>query len=786
MPRRVDELTLHKRNVLSNQSYMITIDPVDNEVYRTPVAEFRGAQTFVSANPPGNKPEDTQLPNYLPNDTFYHITGNGIELFVWDEPNKRWVSKGFIDGARIWTSQILVGNASLLTNTDVAYKNVLVKNGDWFHNPVRGIMYGPYDATNGFNFATTDPNKVSFLRSDHVNEFTSLDDDKIQQPLTDPDFKAVILAAVTNANHKMWMPKDGDVLHIKAFGSGTHGGKKYVFSLTRFMAAPGGSSHIEKVIAGFCGSDPLLNWKYAREAAVFVQDTAPTWNNSKYRKGDAIVDSGRGLIYQGYKELAVQPATLVDNFESVLTMKGNVIWTTDLEPGVDDSKYATGDYIISQSHKTPRMHGPYVPGKIKATEAWPLTAVLRAPMRHAEASNIAPTTAWAGDYPVHKGAYIVKGDLWEMVYSADKQVYLSTGAVLNNVAKTIVWGTAKTHAHPTRNHVEATKVWPLKDDLKYYQGDMIENESGDVHGPYVEGAADDQAAWKYFRSTRAQKIVATTSPVAPTFTPSGTNGSPQWGSVILKTFDQLQAPVASTTTSKALVFDAKVSADGTAITWLNRRSLHGVRFFSSPLFTQPVKSDADYTNGDFMDTASGLRYGPYQEGKGADTAAWPFYGTVRGPSRLVIDRAFDWLPSTDSSGRKLNGVDTLMHIGDEVIVNVTGSTRNKQRSFMVTQVDVSGNIQWSAPRNPNESKLHAVSVMARPDFEDKDYWAGDTAIIKTGAVFGPYIEGQTTKEDAWPDFVTVSNGVFIFDKTTGEKYELSVDNGNVEFLKEVP
>jgi spore coat protein CotH len=76
--------------------------------------------------------------------------------------------------------------------------------------------------------------------------------------------------------------------------------------------------------------------------------------------------------------------------------------------------------------------------------------------------------------------------------------------------------------------------------------------------------------------------------------------------------------------------------------------------------------------------------------------------------------------------------------------------------------------------------------MARPAFEDKDYWAGDTAIIKTGAVFGPYIEGQTTDADAWPEFVTVANGVFIFDKTTGQKYELSVDNGNVEFLKEVP
>lgn len=748
---------------------------------------------------------------YIDGDTFIQDSSEGLLQYLWDDVNSVWSSPTKLNGLRVLTASDFPDEIQLdlrATNflSDKAFSN------DYYLNKTLNLLFS-YSATTGFAFGSQTFDSYQGFRAPTTHEIQGTDMWGYQDPIQYIfDVVTSDTSPLSDKEKRVYrMPIHQDRYHIKLEDDEGHGGFVWYFDaaipvdvLNTFRWQ---DALIDKLGISQT-AQPLDARYYFREAKTFNENGTPVQNNKKYRQGDNVFDVVNGVLYYNYNEFA--PANTTDLgvlFEGQTTLAGSSLKTAQIsgvwqDPTADDSKYKQGDYIFTKSRNTPRIHGPYKFGANTDKEAWPLFSVLRQPIVHVNTSATALINSFdVSEYPVDiNGDMIVDGDTWEKVYVADlananddtKRVTLSKGVVIDYTANTLDWGTETTNNRPSQFWRQDTVGQPVRDDNSYYSGDYKLTLDGAIYGPYAEGAADNTTAWPFFTSLRANKSVRALD-VATNYVPSQANNATEWGGATIAEGDTLYAYFAGSTSGKMkeyLATDIDV-ADANKITW-TEIGKPAVKHFINDL-TWPTVNDANYTDGDFIENGSGIRFGPYVEGQlTADfKTAWPVSTVVRAARKFskngflfATQDVNTFLPVTgtyeiEDTAWGVDNQNLMLVVGDTFTFN---GTDGKVKTFEVQAVDYSAeNNSLVAVDDGGSSTIHNSNATATPQRNDNLYSTGDFIINGNGVMYGPYVEGQATDVLAWPLKQSLRDNVGIIADTgsvdAGKNWKFVVENG---------
>lgn len=463
-----------------------------------------------------------------------------------------------------------------------------------------------------------------------------------------------------------------------------------------------------------------------------------TWQDDEtYTEGDLIYSTD-GSIFGPYVLGQITPAAAwpiyVTRPDQIFTETSATI---DLLPDPDNTVYRSGDYLMytvtAGVVSLPMMFGPYDETANAGVGSWPLLSVLRSPIDYNLLSvnaTFAVHAAITDALYLAEGAPVV-GDTVIRIYT-DAGGAGPTGKVDERIITAIDFFVGGiTYAAPT--NPKFGQKWDSgiagrlpQDDNMFSTGDILTSTTGMIFGPYVEGAIDDETAWP-LRASRS--------------------------------------PIIFSITEGAVDF-------------------------------LPVVDNTIYIDGDYLIYTMTLgavdlpiMFGPYDSATGG---IWNFNSYLRPPMVINFGAANSVFVEHDSADDTLFTARGMPMVGDSVLQSfsdaTTGLVTGKRTIKVITNVDqTTGLITYAAPFNANPTKTWAATGAGRGPFDDNIYTDGDYLQTTSGAIYGPYLEGQITDTLAWPVrtlapseqpiLITQEGGV-------GAVFELKIDENNQIFLEE--
>ncbi|BAV81234.1 hypothetical protein [Vibrio phage VCPH] len=774
MPKKVSGLTLEDRANLTNAFQVVVTNPVDYELFRVPVTQFRGASAFVGDEAPTLNPADPLIPSYIDGDFFIEESEAGHILHIWDNTNTAWTSRTKLNGTRVLTAtdypdeiNLDLREAAFIAPEGTTYEN------DYYLNKTLDLLYGGYSGINGFTFGSVTFQGYTAFRKPVVFDVEIDDVAKYDEPgaaIQDYiDNRLVDLADKL----KYRQPIHGDVYHLKMNTNDGHEGYIYIFDGS---IVPTGATFAENIEACFgldaVGGDKTLLKAHARAEQNWNIEGAPVQNDLKYLQGDNVLDVTKGVLYYGYNEgLPDNTTNLGDLFTGQTVLSGSSLKTSQdddgnwVTPTANTSKYQSGDYILAKDNETARIHGPYNFDATTDKEAWPLYTVLRPAIFHDIASTDTVPSGYSTDYPIFGGKMVVAGDYLRIIYTADVKEYLHTrGVVITEPTDTddgtLEWDLDyRENGHQFRlTNVTDTGI-PTVDNAKFYDGELVLNAKGNLY-KYVEDFVNDPAVHSFellngLRPSVLHVVDTTTkADLAWEYTPDTDNESADWGTAVVQRGDDLEVRYSD---DKVVIYSAtEVAGDGT-ITWGNERHKMPLKREVLSNTTLPTADNMKYRKGDLV-VLSDLAVYEYDEDENTGSGGWVFARVDREETVYYIEistNSYDPVSGTTAGDMQLNLPSPIgkvtAKIGDKIIAEITTSSSNKRVGWVVTATP-SNALVTLTKFNPDATKTHVdTNTTTFPSRDDDEYSTGDYYVSETtGWLHGPYTEGETSDSDAWP------------------------------------
>ena len=775
MPKLVNQLDLKNRSQLTNAYQVLATDPLDFEIYRVPVTNFRGAGVFVSQNEPTTNPEDNTLTEYINGDVFIQESSNGLQYYSWDSVNSVWKSETKLNGLRVLTAIDFPDEVNLdLRDTNFISSKAYAD--DYYLNKSLQLLFS-YSPTVGFQFGSTTFSGYEAFRAPTVFDFQGKD----AQGYTNPKLylHEYFASSTSDLNKRRYsLPILNDNVHIKLENDEGHGGWVWYFKPQRDVTNASNyfDNYNEKLGVDVGGLD-ITNRFHAREAKVWNENTTPVQNNKKYRQGDSVLVLTSGVLYYNYQEDA--PDNTIDLgvlFEGQTILSGSALKTAQdvdgnwVTPTANDSIFQNGDYILTKEGGTPRIHGPYKFGASSDVEAFPLYTILRSPIEHVVNWDDAVIISYLGDYPYNAdGVMIAPNDVLHAIYTAGVKEYLHPrGAIIDYITKIIDWQlNSRVPLHPTRITHSTAVGEPSIDNLVYYDGEIVRNVSGDLFKYVEDFVTPADSSFLQLPNLRAN-ITHIVETADGDYVPDVINGSSDWGGSSVNDNDTLEVRCTAVGSTKVVAYTAEVNEVNDILTWVNRRNLLGVRAFESTNFGDPDIDDNIYTHGDYIVNASGRKY-KYDEL--SNPSVWNFVEWVRAPEVYSITKVNGYVPAVFSQYFvETDFTQKRIKVGDKFVVNVDGTTNGKNYYYYCTQEEPV--LTFSEKVYRRSTTVFTEITPDRPNLNDADYSTGDFLDNPlTGWRYGPYVEGAVDNTTAWPDF---RSETILTDGATG-KYRVGRD-----------
>ncbi len=740
MPRKVSSLALEANKNVVNGHQVVVTDPTNFSLFRVPVSEFRGASLFTSDIAPTETPEDITIPAYHANDLFLQRTTGGEFIFKRNPTNSAWVNESKLNGLRVLTAD----DFDPALNLDDRTTNFLhdsIFEGDYYLNRKYNILFGGYSAVLGFHFDFDNFEGYQTFRAPTTFTMQGTDALGYDNPV---QYLADYLADVGVSDedkYRIRRPIHGD--NVRLLLEGDEGHEGYWFEFDESIPTTAGDfelAYLTKLGTDGIQTDVKRNW---RQPKVWNETLAPVQNSKKYLQDDIVFDLNLGVMYYEYNEAAPVPTTdlgVLFGGQTVLKAEGIKLaqandgsWST---PTKDDNIYKNGDIILTKEGNTPRLHN-YVFGAADDASAWPLFSVLRCSVGHDYLSTDTAIIAYTTDYPYINGTMVVDGDTYVSTYTPNvKTKHYNEGCVIDYDNKNITWGANYVHGHPTRVSFANTDNIPTRDDLIYYEGEIIRNNLGDLF-KYVEGQSSNVDAFEVIPNLRAKAHVVVEDTDGD-YIPDVNQGA----IFVASDNDTLEVRCTATNSDKIVLYTAKVDEVGGTIEWVDRRSKYGTRTHQLNTFDEPLPDNDLYVTGEFCVNSSGRRY-EYTE---TPAGGWIFHDWVRAPHVFEISEENTYVPNLDLKTMVTTVSPMRLQIGDQILVNVNGSSTGKQFAYDLIIGEV-----LSGRYNPNLHRVHTSTDITPPVQNDSDYSEGDYMDNGvTGWRYGPYVEGAANDLDAWP------------------------------------
>lgn len=826
MPKKVSDLTLKNRSELTDAYQVVVTDPTDYKLYRCSVPNFRGASVFTSENEPTTNPENPLYPEYIAGDIYIQETSEGKVLYDWDNLNKVWINQTKLNGIRVLTASDFPDEINLdlrTTNftTSKAYSN------DYYLNKVANLLY-QYSPTQGFQFGSTSFEGYQAFRAPEVWSFQGKDVTGYLDLIAYISDHLINSTDTDENKRKLYHPIHQDSFHVSLENDEGHGGWFWDFNSTNSVGA---FQEYYNCFALKVGIDPttpesvdassILVRKHWREAKTWNQPDVPVQNDKKYRQGDNVFVTEKGIIYYDYQEGLPDGTTdLGELFVGQTTLKGSSLlnaldtggnWVS---PTSNDADYTEGDFILTRNLGTPRIHGPYKFGAATDLEAWPLYAVLRQSTTHQydfdalETSGFNIADTFAGDYPTHTyntvETMIVDGDQLLLNYTDDKAYILRDSVSVDMENKQMNWGDfeKRINLHPVTIQTSGSVSAPSVDASLYYNGAIVRNKNGDLfkfNENFLDHAASTFTSLDGLRSN-VTHVVETTS---GQYVPPTDNGNAAWGSATVIDGDTLEVRCTAADADKVVLFTADVNEATDEITWRDRRSKYGVRtkFLENALdgaangfgsLDVDFKPLIQLTEGDFIIGGNGGKYIYREDYDGGFTdvrfefVSWDRHHEVYLASGNSIPaNLLDPIGYADYCiVFRGNTTEVVMpKIGDIIRFEYTkpdGVT--KTGKVIEKRCTAERPYAFGDWENPNVVQYWAESVVGRNNRDDIVYSAGDFMDnSSTGWRYGPYVEGAADNATAWPDFVELKTTTTYTDATTTLDWKILVDDNEFYF-----
>lgn len=805
IPKKVSQLTREDRANLTNAFQVLAINPTNYELFRVPVTQFRGASVFTSENPPSNTPEDPLIPSYITGDVFIQDSTEGKKCSVWDNVNVRWESATKLNGMRLLSASDFPEEVNLDLKTDNFVTDLAYEN-DYYLNKTLNLLFGPYNPTTGFKFEGLDFTGYQGFRSPVVFKLQGSDLDGYR------DIKSYIKAyydgvrgtLTQKEKRSLTLPIHQEGYHLELEGDEGHGGWVWYFDTNRGLplVQTDNFGNLEAKL----GADPLaitdVNRYYFREPKNWNEPNAPVQNNKKYRQGDNVFVTSTGILFYNYQDDAPDNTTdLSVLFEGQTLLSGSSLRTSKdvngdwIDPIKNGSDYKEGDYILTKTLGTPRIHGPYKFDAADDEEAWPFYTSLRAPVEHRfdfdelTTSGFELPLTYTTPNPVHTSSgvevMVVDGDKALLYYSPNKQYALLEGVKVGYSTdvnfKTLNWGdfTLRNPKHNALIETSSEQGFPLNDKVTYYNRQIIRNSLGDFFQFSEDFNDHTLSVFNRLNNLRASVTHYQQTDVTSYFAPDTIQASTDWGGSLVSTGDTLRVEWTTLGSEKVLEFTAQVDPATEVITWVNRKSGAINRRYIVPDYGQVTKGRDFYTQGDEIVNASGWAT-LYDEVNDLHVDS----GWTRPSETFSVTKGNDYIPELEPL-EEYTFLDTSitqkwLKIGDRVLVNVAGSTTGKQFYYDVVgeRPAVLGVKTFSTP-----PRTWASVEGTPPVADDLNYREGDfidNSVL--GYRYGPYVEGAASDTLAWPVFTQLAAQPTYVDATLTNTYEMGVDDDEFYFL----
>ena len=742
---------------------IVVHDPADNRSKRIAAGNFRGAGWFTETSD-----------NATPNNTWTGPAGHGpfkdgdmkrltstagssTTLWYWDVTlntgDGGWAQFNDFTVAAIHTSVSL--SVETYEIATIATLNAVFTPGDFYRHLTLMRIYGPYHGTTGFDF---DP------------------DGRAYQSLRGPIQHVVTTGQLANRGIAAWSPFDitdkleaayapvrGDTF-LQRFVGASHGGFLWSWDQEAYEA-----SNVDPL------TDRTAGWGtkvYARQPKTFSFGVVPAeQDDTLFIPGDHWRVTGSENIWGPYvvgqasRDLAWGSGPSVTGAAEIKTATVDMTTADRLERYAfprDDATYALGDHVIvtytSNEINTPILMGPY-----PASGAWPIIQTLRQPHEFTITQNVGDGGVF-GTIPIHTDGRATifnitgrpsKGDIFNIVHvypngHATETAGTNAGRVESKVLADELNATGSLSFDQLEYHTQLRTITtlslgrPARSQELYNTGDMAVNLAGDWFGPFLEAQGTDVLAW-----------------------PNATTAN-------IPTANQEQ--------------DGATPADNYA----------------------PTRDDTLYVGGQYLrvnhtigTTDLPILYGPYVSGAATDILAWPEASIQRAPITIRSEMPTGtggvygaWIPD-NSADDALYQASGLPFMGDTLelrsrfpaghATGTAGELTGRTRRFEITGI----NRTTRAVAMTEVVSLQPVRFLstATPGViprDDEMYNPGDFLIDSIGAFFGPYLVGQASDVNAWPDAVdpTAVSDVVLTQETTSAIFSAHLDAlGRVYFKR---
>ncbi len=804
MPRRVSQLEIRNRAELTVNHQVLTADPTNMDLHRVPISTFRGAGNFTGTTaPPTAPPAETGILSFVQNDTYTMNDADGLTFFIRGETD--WNDGVKLNGVRVLTSADFPNNPDLDLEIQ-SFTHETLFEGDMYLNRTLDLLFTPYAEGVGFMFGDNNFRGYQAYRSNVTFTFTGIDfvgyvnpaaylaRSLIMIPANDRD--ALIYAL------RLRKPIHGDKYHISIEDDEGHGGYVYTFDASNLN-----NTDPLPLMFNTALGNPLADGSgrtYFRESTTFNLQGVPEQNDKRYRSGDNVLDVDAGMLYSGYIEGAPAGSTTDEYFTSSVSLGGGTK-THDIGATypIKDSSYALGDYVITSSDGTPRMHGAYVPTEATDMLALPLFSVLRSPVEHviSRATDITALaeTTFPDDYPFitvgPRRVMIAQGDTLRYEYSGTKSYKSRRGVVIDYAAKTLDWGAVDVPAHASRITESNENGVPVIDDLVFYNNETVRNLQGDYfrYEENVGGVSEFVA----IVGLRPRATLAITTNLEM-YSPSTTNSDTEWGGGELITGDELMVSFNQFGSEKLKTWTV-LSSTPTTVQWSAPRNNRAGQVSTSPDFDDPTPNHFQRGKGEHVETASGIRYTYTDEMPTHD--GWITYTPVftRAPTVFHVQGNKPNTYTLEVINNRIHGgiagAMPQLQTGDTIVVTV-GVTDGVSKKF--AQKVVMGGTWTNHTKtdavlggryNPDGVRFfHSDELGASaPPVNDDLYTTGDYIDKAASGWRYIYQEAEGANPAAWTQFIEIGQGnpIITMDGTSGTQFTINIDENRQIYLKEL-
>ncbi|MCP4987686.1 MAG: hypothetical protein GY928_17005 [Colwellia sp.] len=806
MPRKVSDLEVRNRVDLTVNHQVLAADPTNNDLHRVPVSNFRGAGNFNGTTAPPTTPAaDTGIPAFIQNDTYTMRDNNGLTFFIRGESD--WGEGIKLNGTRVLTASDFAANPELDLEPN-SFVNDNLFEGDMYLNRTLDLLFTPYTEAVGFMFGDNNFQGYQAYRPPVTFTMTGLDLIGYTNPAT---YLQRVLATVPDGDRdaliqalRMRKPIHGDRYHITIEDDEGHGGYVYTFdgsNLNNTMPmAQMFNTALGNPDADGSGRVPF------RDATTFNMNGVPLQNDKKYRAGDNVVDVDSGMLYSGYVEGLADDATTDEYFTSSVNLGGGTVIhdIKEVYP-VKESSYALGDYVITTSDGTPRMHGAYLPEEATDVLALPLLSILRPPVEHVvsratDITTLAETT-FTADYPfIGTGAdrvMVVQGDTLRYEYSDSKSYKSRTGVLVDLAAKTLDWGIVDDPLHAGRVTESGLNGLPAIDDLIYYNNETVRNLQGDSFR-YVEKVGED-SEFILIDGGRPRSTLAITVN-SGSYEPTTDNSSSEWGGGELVTGDELSVSYNAMGSTKRKIWTVLSSTPAT-VQWSAPVNPNAGEVTLLNEYNDPA-TDVNHMmrgTGEHVESMSGIRY-TYND-SGPDHFAWTIFTPIftRAPTVFNIEgnQPNTYVPVVTNNridgGRA--GAMPQLQAGDKVICTVATTEGVTKRFAYDVVTSPTWVLMTKTPAvlgeryNPDGVRFFASSEMGAgaPAIDDDKYSTGDYIDKAASGWRYIYQEAEGANPATWTQFIAIGQGnpIVTMDGASGLQFSIQIDEDRRIYLKEL-